>query len=92
MPIEKKEIEYAKEVDDVAVLLVHIVKEIRSKKNISDIASGSVAKLVEAISGVDKVGAELAESREVVLQTLGYRAGELADAILGQPKSNVPAV
>lgn len=92
MGIQKKEIEYAKEVDDVALLLVHIVQEVRSGKNVADIASGSVAKLVDAISGVDQVGAELAESRKVVLQTLGYRTGELADAILGQPKSNVPAV
>lgn len=92
MSIEEKKIKYAKEADDVMVLVVHLIREARAKKPISEIASGSVAKLVNALSGVDQVGAELAENRKVVLQTVGYRSGELTDAILGQPESNVPAV
>lgn len=82
MAIQKKEVEYAKEMDDVGALLVKIVKEAKEKKPVGDIASGSVQALIDAISGVDQVGVEFDKSRKVALQTILSRVGELVDAVL----------
>ena len=81
MGLQKKEVEYCKEVDDVASLLVAIVNDVRVGKSVSEIASGSVQKLIDAISGVDQLDEE-SKNRKVFLQTIGYRTGELADSLL----------
>lgn len=82
--IIEKNLAIAKEVDDVALLLVSIVQDIRAGKPLSDIATNNVAKLMDALAGVDQLGNEVKENRKVVLASIGYRTGELADAILGQ--------
>ena len=81
--IAKREVEYAKELDDVAALLVHVVKEAKAGKPAAEIASGSVAKLIDALAGVDQLPEEF-KHRGIVFSTLGYRIGELSDAILGE--------
>lgn len=88
MAIENKQVQVAKEVDDVCELLVKVVSDVRAGKPVADIVSGSVAPLVQALSGVDQVGAELQANRKVALATVGSRLGELVDAILGP---DVPA-
>ena len=89
--IQTKTVEYAKEVDDVAVLLVNIVRQARAGKGVSEIASGAVTDLVNALAGIDQLDDEAETNRKVVLQTIGYRSGELADAILGEKPLTVPA-
>lgn len=89
MAIQKREVEYAKELDDCAALLVHIVKEAKAGKPPADIASGSVAKLIDALAGLDQVGQEF-KSRGVVFSTIGHRMGELADAFLGESEEAQP--
>lgn len=79
--IQKREEEYCKEVDDVAVLLISIVSDIKGGKSAGDITSGSIQKLIDAVAGIDQLGAE-SENRKVFLKTLGSRTGELADALL----------
>lgn len=85
MAILKKEVQYAKEVDDVCVALVGFVKDLKAKKPVGDILSGSMPKLIDAISGVDQIGDEEKASRAVFLETILYRVGELADALLPSP-------
>lgn len=84
MAVQTKNVEYSKEIDDVAFLLVKIVADIRQGKGIAEVVSGAVAPLVDALAGVDQMGAEVSANRKVALQTIGYRTGELTDAILGK--------
>jgi len=84
--IQSKTVEYAKEIDDCAVLLVKLVSDIKAGKPLQEVGSGAVAPLVDALAGVDQVGEEVKANRKVALQTIGYRTGELTDAILGQPE------
>ena len=80
--IEKREVEFAKEIDDVAVLLVELVKDIKAKKGAAEIAGENVKNLMDAIAAFDQIPAE-AKNKLVALQTLGYRTGELAAVIVG---------
>jgi hypothetical protein len=92
MGIESRQLQVAKEVDDVALLLVQLVGDIKAGKSAPEIASGVVAKLVDALAGVDKIGAEVESNRKAVLATIGYRVGELADAVLAPSAPSVVPV
>lgn len=81
--IEKKEMEIAKEVDDVGMFLAELVRDIRAKKPIADIMAENIMNLTQAISGVDQVDDEWEANRRVALMTIGYRTGDLTDAIIG---------
>lgn len=82
MAKEKKEIEYSKETDDVLVAIVELVKDVRAKKPISQLAGENLQNLINAVGGADQIPDE-EKDRKVFLQTIGYRTGELADALLG---------
>lgn len=82
MAVQKKEIQYAKEIDDVAVLLVSVLRDVKAGKTAAEIANGAITKLIEALAGVDQMDDEVKGNRVVALQTIGYRMGDLADAIL----------
>lgn len=86
MAVQVRQVEYMKEIDDVAVLLVQIVQDAKAGKSPVEIATGSLQNFLNAVAGVDQVGVELGEGRKVAMQTIGYRIGELADALLA-PKS-----
>lgn len=83
MAIEKKEVDIAKEVDDVGRLLVELVADIRAKKSVTEIAGENIQNLIDAINGIDQVDDEIKANRKVVMATIGARTGELADAIIG---------
>jgi len=87
MAIEKRECEVAKEVDDVAKLLVDLVVDLKAGKDVASITSENLPGLITAIDGANKMSDEIANNRKVVLSTIGARAGELADAILGGSSS-----
>jgi hypothetical protein len=86
MAVQVRQVEYVKEIDDVAVLLIGIVHDAKAGKSAVEIATGSLQNFLNAVAGVDQVGAEASENRKVAMQTIGYRVGELADALLA-PKS-----
>ena len=86
MGIEKRSVDFAKETDDVMVLLAQLVRDIRAGKSPGDIASTNVGNLVTALAGVDQVQGEVELHRKVALETIGYRLGDLTDAILGEQK------
>jgi hypothetical protein len=83
MAVEQRQVMIAKEVDDVALLLVEIVKQVKSGKPVAEMAAGVMDELVQAISGVDQIDDEWKEDRSAVMATMGYRLGELTDAIIG---------
>jgi hypothetical protein len=77
----KKEVSYSKEVDDVLVLVIELVKDIKAKKGAAEIATENLANLMAALSGIDSASEEL-KDKVVALQTIGYRTGELSAALL----------
>lgn len=83
MAIQDIQVKRAKEVDDVAKLLVDLVYDLRAKKDVSALMAENVAGLMAALADVDQVDDELRANRQVALATLGARLGELFDAILG---------
>jgi len=87
MAIEKREREVAKEVDDVAKLLVDLVSDIKGGKDVASIVSENIPGLISAIDGMQNIKKEIESNRKVVLSTIGARSGELADAILGDSSS-----
>ncbi|TXG77621.1 hypothetical protein E6Q11_02510 [Candidatus Dojkabacteria bacterium] len=82
MGIEKKEVEYAKELDDVLVLMIELAKDIKAGKDVALIASENLPGLMAAFSGADQIAAELKANPAVVSQTVGMRMGELAGVFL----------
>lgn len=88
MAVQKREVEYAKEIDDVAALLVKVLSDAKAGKPAAEIASGAVTELINALAGLDQAGEE-AKNRRVLLQTLGYRTGEMAGILLGEPSQQV---
>lgn len=72
----KLEIEISKEAADVADFLKEVVSEIKAGKSAGEIATGSLPKLMNAISGLDQIGAE-AKDKEVFARTMGMKLGEI---------------
>jgi uncharacterized protein YejL (UPF0352 family) len=85
MAIEKKEVSYAKEIDDVLNLVVGLVNDLKAKKDIALIVSGNLPALLTALDGINQLDAEISSNRLVALQTIGAKLGDLADAILPKP-------
>lgn len=82
MSIVKMEKPFAKEADDVGVMLVSIVKAIKAKKPAMEIAAGELQHLMDAIAGVDQVVAEGKENPEVMAATIGYHVGAIPGILL----------
>lgn len=80
--IQSREVQFCKEADDVLALLVNLVADIKAGKNAGAIMSENVSGLIEAVSGCDQIGVE-EKNRKVFMETIGYRTGDLADALLG---------
>jgi len=78
MAIEKREMEIAKELDDVGALIVELVKTIKNKGDLTE----NIGELIQAINGVDEVDDEMAANRKVAMQTIGARVLELVDVFL----------
>lgn len=87
MAIEKKELDYAKEVGDVGVLLAELVEDLRAKKPAETVLAENIQNLVAAIDKVDQVDDEMKANRKAALATIGYHTGELTDAIIGNKQA-----
>lgn len=83
MAIENKQVQIAKEIDDVLLLLVEVAKDIKAGKDAAAIAAENLPNLINAIGGIDQAKAELEANKAVVMQTVGMRVGELASALVG---------
>ena len=82
--IAQKQVEYAKELDDVLGLVVELIKDIKAKKSLAEIGSENVAGLMSAMSGIDQVGDELKLNKKAALNAVSLRVGELVEALLPQ--------
>lgn len=58
MDLVKREVEVPKELNDVGVLVVELLKDIKAKKPVSAIISENIANLYAAVEGFDQLGAE----------------------------------
>lgn len=76
--IEKKEIEYAKEIDDVMVLLIKIIEVIKEKGDYATI----LTELIAAVSGIDNVSEEFKANKIVAINTVINRAVDIAGIFL----------
>lgn len=82
MAIQKREVDFAKEIDDVMAVVVDIIKAVKSKKPLGELAAAEFPALVTAIEGVGQIAEELKASKTTVLETIGFRTGEIAGALL----------
>jgi hypothetical protein len=78
--VEKKEIMIAKEVDDVMVFIIELLKDIKEKKDVSALVAENLTNLINAIGGIDQMSDELKD--EALFATIGYRLGEVAGIFL----------
>ena len=80
--IEKKEMEYAKETDDVLVLVIALIKVIKSKGDYSAL----MGKLITAVNGMGDIPEEV-KRLGPLLTTVGSRVGELLEALSSTEES-----
>jgi len=80
MALVKKEVEIAKEADDVLALVVELVKDLKAGKDIAAIGAENLPLLLQAVAGLDQVGAELAD-KQAVATTVSLRVAELVAAL-----------
>lgn len=81
--IQQKQIDYAKEVDDVMVALVGLVSDIKAHASAGTIATDAFQNVIAAVSGLSQLSVEIAANKKVCMETVGYRVGDLASALLG---------
>jgi len=90
MSIIKKELEIAKELDEVAELPAFMIGEVKKYKAegkstaeiLSLLGASSVAKIITALDKVDQIDDEYEENRAAFMGTAGYRSGQLVDALM----------
>lgn len=58
METVKKEINVPKELNDVGVFVVELIKDIKAKKGVTLIIGENLTNLMTAVEGFDKLGAE----------------------------------
>lgn len=81
MAKENRTVEVMKEVDDVMLLIVNVVKAAKAKKSIAEIAASELQDLVNAMAGIDQIPVEF-QDKEASLRTVGMRVGELSAALI----------
>lgn len=81
MSIQKKEVEYCKEADDVMVLMVNLMKGLKAKKPIAQLGAEELQDLMNAMNGMDGIPEE-AKSKKIMMETVGYRLGDLVDSFI----------
>lgn len=78
MSIVKKEIEYAKEIGDVFVLVEDIIVLIKEKKDYMAL----IPSLVNAVNGAPDVDDEFEANRKAAIQTATFHVGGIVEALL----------
>ena len=74
MAIEKKEIDFAKETDDVMKLVVELVKTIKEKGDYANLLD----ELIAAINGIDEVSDEYKSNLKAVINTVQLNVTDIA--------------
>jgi hypothetical protein len=76
--IMEKTVQYAKEIDDVMMLVVELLKDVKAGKGALEIGAENLPLLMQAVAGAEQIKDELAMNKEVVLQTIGSQVGSIA--------------
>lgn len=88
--LDTRTVEFTKEIDDIAKLpaaMISSIKKLSAEGKsvveiVAELAQTQFADYVAAVIGFGEVGHEIAEHRKVAFQTIGYRTGEMVDALL----------
>jgi hypothetical protein len=91
MAIEKKEVEFAKEIADVGEALYGLLADIKEKKPIAAIAVENLPALMSAVEGVDQLDDEIKASPEAAFSTMGSYLGKVIAALLKKKEEAAPA-
>lgn len=75
----KVETEVPKEMKEVADAVIGLVNDIKAKKNIAEIAAGSLPRVVVAVDGYDKLGEEA--KTEQAFDAYAYLLAGIAKAL-----------
>lgn len=78
----KVELELPKELHEACEAAVAIIKAIKAKKSIAEIATDVLPKAYAAIDGIDKVPAEVKEDLKGTIQVGGLLAADIVAALL----------
>lgn len=83
-PIQKVAvtIQVPKEMNDVKVLVVELIKDIKAKKSPGELVAENIPGLMAAMDGMDKLGAEAQDAAAYDLA--GLLAAELAKVLTGK--------
>lgn len=88
MGIETKQVQIAKETDDILMLLIKIAGDAKAGMPALEIAAGSLQEFIKAVDGSQDIDDEIKEDVEAVLETVGRGLGKLAAIFLiPKPKS-----
>lgn len=82
MPLETREIEVPKEFDDVLLLVLELVRDLKDKKELAVVASENLPNLMNAIQGVDQIDDELKADLPAFLKAASSRAVDIAALFL----------
>lgn len=83
MAIEKRSLDVAKELDDVLVLFVNVMKAKKAGKSIAEIAAIELPDFMKALDGMSGIGDELKTNKAAVGVTIASRMGELLGVLTG---------
>ena len=76
------QVEVAKEIDDVLVLVKELVADIKAKKDAATLMAENIQHLMTAIEGIDKIPQELKEELSEVIMSGMVRTGEIIKVLV----------
>ena len=79
--IEKREINIAREIDDVFVLVIEVIKVVRNGGEYTNL----IDELINAVNGIDDIPEELKDLKAVI-NTVGVRVGDIVEAFAKKPE------
>lgn len=84
MPVELVEIKFQapKEMNDVRVCLVELLKDIKAGKTVVEITGENFNNLIEAVKGADKVSVEVKQEMAKSAVLAGHLGGEVIGVFL----------
>lgn len=93
MSVLKVEQEVSKEAYELAVAVVGLVKSIKdhasdglTATDVAQAVTENIQKLMEGVSGVEKISAEYVENPAALLRVGGFIGAELVAVLLGKAK------
>jgi len=91
MPVLERMEQYAKETDDVGLLLVDLVAKIKSGTPLAELVALEFPNFVNAIQGATDIPGEITGNQGVALRTIGARMGELTEVLMSPTVKPVAA-